>query len=212
MQRRLAFLLLQPSGASVFITTLLWAVLLWGSSQTTLQRHVQFYKDLFGDGGSLQDLQVSLIVHTGHIGALLFSSTTNYRIVVLAFAAFVGIVTFLGLQFLSSLMGNIHESGRQNTTAGDRHMSRERSIVQVGTFLAGIVYTVLSIRLLIPYCVYISRNGILELDVRGALLLMAGSIGFYLLIHVHVVLLRLLLLRPRLVGGTDAILMVLAKS
>jgi hypothetical protein len=198
---RLFTYLLTPSLTSGTLCVLLAGVILgifnWGS----LVKRAFFYDYFFGPGGLVTTLQGGssdeTSLHTGLSGAVI-----NDLLIFLA-ALTAGALVLFVLEIIQAARNRAAEA------YGGQGMRREfatRLVVRTLVIAAWGAYGVVTLRLLLPFCVLAARVGIhLLWQWSGFAYLLFGALSLMLCLHLHVVFIRLLVLRPRLFGGQEIV-------
>jgi hypothetical protein len=110
------------------------------------------------------------------------------------------------LQLISKIIVGSYDTWREVHDAGSALKSVEKElgthlIVRITVLLFWIAFTVVYFNLLQPYSVSVARTGIDHILNWGILQITAGFLILFVMIHLHVIFLRLLLLKPRVFGG-----------
>jgi hypothetical protein len=203
-QRRLARLLLRPSLFSVVFTSLLSIALLAASVWPYTANNSVLSQYFYGPYGLLTTLHKSSDI--ANFTAAFSVSPVVYNLLIVAVAALVAIGVYAILQLFSKIIVNSYDTWHAIHNAGSATKSVEREIgtrltIRLMSVLLWIAFVFFFITLIYPYCVYIARAGIDQLMNWGILHALAAFVVLFASMHVHVVFIRLLLLRPRVFGG-----------
>lgn len=215
---RLIRLLLLPSWFSGGLTALLSTVILGYNTWSYVSEGQLFYEYLFGSGGLETYLWQHLQSITSWQGAFFNSPVAYYALVIMA-AAIVGLITFFLLKFAGlvshSLKNGWHSLHSQGETARSiaiellTHLS-----LRVLSLLCWGFYTGFFTSLAIPFVLVLNRVGIDYIYDSMSIGWLAGLGALFilmLLMHLHVIFLRLVFLRPRIFGGRLAIALAQAE-
>lgn len=141
----------------------------------------------------------------------LFSGQAFYitLVCVVAVAVSIGVYLFLGSieQAAASILNTLFNVQSAKGSAKRQAMAEAgvRTSFRVVVLIAWILYSVLFAAFLLPTLVALFQNGIADLAHVAWLALIVSYVGLWFALHVHLIFLRLFLLRPRVFGGTDVI-------
>lgn len=190
--RRLIVQLLTPSLLSGSSCLLLSITSLGIANYTAFLKDAALYGYLSGQNGldALSNRQGSSSLD---IGNLFLSS----KVAALLFASMAIILIILSLQGLHKFIGNLHNPYM-------RHETLQRFSVRLVVAIAWLLYGLAFYRLLLPFCILTSHVGInLLWHWMSFAYLLFGLSLLAALVHIHIIFIRLLMLRPRVFGGTD---------
>ncbi|MET1033155.1 MAG: hypothetical protein ABWX94_01515 [Candidatus Saccharimonadales bacterium] len=209
---RLASILLGPSLLSATVSTLLSVLVLGIASWSYIKPDNGFYDYLFGPYGLTTVLQNS----TNALSAVngVFSSPAAYNVAVALFALFIGLLVYVFLEGMDHVATKTSNAFQEVELISDQvikkraeHQAELRLGLRLATLVVWIMYLIFFARVIVPFCILIAR-----LDTTQYLLtwhnVIAPLIGLALLLismHVHVICMRLLVLRPRMFGGESVI-------
>src|SRR3982751_6634310 len=164
MDRRFAGLLLRPSFFTSVINTMTTVVVLGAANWSGMLQKFFIYDYLFGDAGLVTQLNDN---PDGSVstGASLFGSTVSYNFLILGTALFVGVVVYIILQLLGRFANDASatwESLHAQTESGIRAIAR-RSAIRILVAVSWLVYIVMFIKIILPFCILASQVGIREL-------------------------------------------------
>lgn len=207
---RLASLLLNPSLLSAFVSIVLACLIIGITNWSYIRHDSQLYDYLFGPYGLTTVLQNSSNALSAING--IFSSPIAYNVAVAVFALFIGLLVYVFLEGMDHIgaktSGAIQEvelitDERQKLAAA--HEVGVRLGLRVATLVVWIVYLIFFARVIVPFCILIGRLNIEHylLTWGNILSVVAGIIMLVIALHVHVIFMRLLVLRPRLFVGDD---------
>ena len=209
-EQRLFWLLLKPSLSSGLLTLCSTAVIMISSGWLYISHNAAFYDYLYGPNG----VNTSLL-RLSNTGVLLrtwlLGNEATYYIVLIVMAIIAGLTVFAVLQGVRRLMQqsssgwNLLHSHSPEATQ-EIHDLFVRLALRVVSCLGWCVYIVLSTAVLVPFAVLLLQSGIdaISTNLPTGLLNFAECFAALLIfIHVHIVFLRLVLLRPRLFGIRD---------
>ena len=124
-----------------------------------------------------------------------------------AFWAIVGLVVYL---FVTNMYGAIGSTAKLKTEMGYVHANRAKLIrealihlaIRTAVLIVWILYILFFLHRILPYCLAASLIGTshIQLLISGSYV-MLGIAVMAVALHIHVVLLRLLLLRPRIISS-----------
>lgn len=205
-QRRLFLVLLKPSATSALLTAGItigtFAAITW----SYFSHNPLFYDYLYGAKGVVAALATnSFFLDVSQVLSHWLAQSWLYYIVVLLLAVLVTAVVFGGLQLLwrvvFSVEADVEDVKLTNSAAGKRSKERDiaiRFIVRVSVAVIWILYCQFWLTVIAPTYVLLVSDSLNNLNsqlywLNGLL----ACIFFLGSLHVHVILLRLILLRPR---------------
>lgn len=208
MQRvRLALIFIRPSLFSLTATLIVAGIVFGFISWTVVAQSPFFHEYFYGQYGVSTILNKTPDVLQA-FKMTFFAQPASYNVTVLAVAAGIGLAVYIVLQLFSRAAADFSSTWRSvQQASGESKKTLEQEIeLRLGFRIAmGVLwffYLLLFIKLLFPFTVLIERFGINALpDLSGWLY---GLLGFALLVtslHVHVIFMRLIVLRPRVFGG-----------
>lgn len=207
-QQRLIRLLLTPSllsGFSVFVGAI---IVLAVSGWAYISRQQLFYDALFGPFGV-----ATAMLRAPDFFAVFRTNVLNnpltYDAMILVCAILIGFLVFTILESLgriaresSVLWYEFHTHSPEARSA--MFETLVRLMVRCISFAAWVTYVLVFVAIMLPFCILLLQAGIdalgmSQLSGAGACLLALAYLTVSL--HVHIVLIRLSVLRPRLFGG-----------
>jgi hypothetical protein len=209
-ERRLFWLLLRPSLSSSLVTLFTTALIMLSSGWLYVSHNAIFYDYFFGPNG----INTSLL-RLPNTGVLLrtwlLGNTATYYIVLVVTAIIAGLTVFAVLQGVRRLMQQstsgwnlLHSHSHQATV--EIHDLFVRLALRVLGCLGWCVYIVVSTAVLMPFVLLLLQSGIEDVATSmpsGLFNIAECFVALLIFIHVHIVFLRLVLLRPRLFGIRD---------
>ncbi len=204
-------LALSPSQLSA-IACLFLSLLALGVTNWAFVTHIPFVTDyFFGGQGLVTALQSAPNSLSGLTRALFIHLSTRSAfsfVFVFVIAATLYAVLFAGEQSINNVFKTWLEVGGGAKTAARR--KREvlyRIVFRLVIIALWLGYTLVFVRLLLPFCISASRVGIATITGRtGWLYLLFGVLLFAASLHVHVIFMRLTALRLRVFGGVDRLI------
>lgn len=202
---------LQPSVGST-ILILLTALLIFGSTLVSFGgANDTMYRLLLGEESTLEFVDLTKSTFANMHERALNNPAVN-RFVFFSFWFFTGLVAYLIITSVASGLGAANALREEKGLVNSRnsilfHELVSRIIVRLAVLLIWFVYAVFFLKLFLPFsvlCFKIATNGALGVENVGIGLL--GTIVLIITLHIHVILLRGLLLKPRVLGGSDDLL------
>lgn len=203
-QKQLAKLLLRPSLFSFILTMLfagaILAIAVWPDATHSSLLNQYFY----GPYGVVQALKKSPDINE-FTRAFSVSPVVYYGLI-LGVAALIAGGVYAILQMLSKVIVGSYDTWHvfHDPIEGKEKIEKEvgtRLTVRLMTALLWIAFAYFFMTILLPYCIFASRIGISHLFEWEGLYALAGFLLLIASLHVHVIFLRLILLRPRVFGG-----------
>jgi hypothetical protein len=211
-RNRLLGVLLRPSLFSSTALTIIGLIVLGSANWPYVAEKLLFYDYFFGPDGLVTAIQDSPNGSTAIVDTLL-SKSFAYNIAIVLGALAAGAVVFVVLQILSRLIvnaGNVYQDMHAVDSLSKHTVERElgrRIGIRMVILAVWLAYLLVSVKVITPFCVFTVQVGLKALWAwEGYVYLLFGFFMFYLCLHLHVILARLFLLRPRVFGGEDAIL------
>lgn len=211
-QRRLLQLLLQPSLFSGTVIFILTCAVLGSSAWAYISSQQLFYDYLFGPYG----LETYLWQHAAHATSVrdaFLASPIAYYIIVTLVATAIGFAVYVVLQLLGVLSQAAHTYGQ---TRNRLHaVVSSRPLVRILGLLGWAAFGAFFFSTLLPFSLLSVQQGSERIRLHdishGALycLLAVGVLAWSL--HLHVIFMRLVWLRPRVFGGDNEIEAALAR-
>ncbi len=209
-QLRLFKLLLEPSLLSGLGSLVAACVMVIVPNMAYLQTQSFVYDIFYGPHGLATTLQNAQGSVEG-IGAALSETPFTYLFGMFVLSVLAGAITFAVLQGLHRLFVDVAEPVKEVRIAGSSRSSVEKEIgIRVGlriiSFAAWCIYWFATVKILWPFCVLTFGAGLLEFTTLQGLSAIALSVGLMTIgLHLHIVFLRLTLLKPRAFGGERSI-------
>lgn len=205
---RFVGVLLTPSWASAVACIITSIVVLTISSLAYNARTGFLYSVLFGPDSSADLIQSGRDTIDTLVQATFGNSILN-KLIFFAFWCLIGLVIYFVLSGIGRTGAAISETAHRFHYFNARRKQFEeelglRLIVGAIAVLVGFLYLTFFFRTLLPFSILSARIGISSLnDAGGWLYLLAGFATLSISLHFIIVLLRLLLLRPRLTSGWE---------
>lgn len=207
---RFAGTLLTPSLASATLCGGLGLLILLISSLIYNSRNNVLYNLLFGPDSSAELIQSG----KGSIGAIndaVFGNPILNKIIFFVFWCLVGLVIYFLISGIGKTTAVVAETTHQFHYLNAKKQQIEeqlglRIMMRSMGVLAAFLYGIFFFTVLFPFSILCGRIGISILGLGGWLYFMAGLIVLVLSLHIWIVLLRFISLRPRLYGGWEDVL------
>ncbi len=210
LQFRLILFLLQPSLTSGVLCVALSIGGLVLTGRAFLVHNALLSKYFFGPDGLVTVLQSSPSGFAG-LWHSVIGHRPNDNLISYLFVLLIAVAAYTILEGIIKLSGDIGQA------AGDARNARLQAKLALGreiarrALLRGVIaavsfgYALAFLRVILPFCISLSRFGIGAhrwWDAVLAALLLCGAL------HVIVILARLIILRPRIFGGADEIILI----
>lgn len=205
-QLRLFVLLLQPSIFSFTLITVLTGALLAGGNWSGITNSRLLY-DYLSIGNVLDTTPESFTVFFD----ALMRGQAVLLLGVLSVAIVVSLLVYLFLDKIEGMLSDFLAStfNTQATSGQARGQIlaeiAAHLIFRAGAFVGWGMYSALFVALALPYLVFMFGSGIADLNNIQWEYVLPAYILLWWALHMHVVFLRLFLLRPRVFGGSDVI-------
>jgi len=211
-QIRLAGILLIPSllsGTTCIVVAIGFLLLInWPFVAHNALVHSYF----FGPNGLVTAIK-STSFNPANMWHTLFAHPLSRNVLTYLFILSITLVLYTVLEASSHAFADVSNTFGDLQTARRRRfrlLTRElweRMIVRIVTAAAWLLYLVIFMRLILPVCISHTRYGIATIDQLQHLPdLLLGIVVLFFALHVHVILARLLTLRPRIFGGLEILL------
>lgn len=202
-ETRLFALLVSPSALSFTLTCLFALVVLIGASWSyvsSLPFFSTYLSGSYGFSSLLHELNIAL-------GAA-FNSNLSYNIAVICFALLVGLTIYIFVESIRHMVSEAHTAINEINYAGQAARSVERTIgLRIGLRAASafvwLGYTILFFEAILPFCASIITKADGDTPPMVAVRNLVLFIILLLASHIHVLFIRLLVLRPRLFGSRN---------
>ncbi len=202
--------LVTPSLASVLFCSGISAFMLLIATLSYNARTGFLYDLFFGPNSSTEVIQAGRnTVDT--IFDTTFSNPVLNKLVFFAFWCLVGLVIYMLLTGLGKTSVSLSDTAhRLFYFSAKRQVFEEdigkRLIIASVALLLGFIYSIFFIQTLLPFSILCGRIGIGNLNnISGWLYTLGAFVVFGLGIYIFIVILRLLLLKPRLFGGGETL-------
>lgn len=199
MQARLFGLLLKPSFLSLTVTVAGALGILLFLNWPYFTYNPALYDFLYGSFGVITALEQSP-EGIAELQDSLSTSPILYGIVILVLAAIAGRAAFVFVRSLKAT-GEYYAS-----TIEEKHAALHQILIRGLVLTSWIVYIVISVMIIFPFCILLSRIGAESITTSGGIIMnLEAFLLLAVAIHFHVVFMRLFLMRPRVFGGDAAI-------
>ncbi len=216
-QLRLFWVLLTPSILSMLICSSLSTIVLVGSSWKFALQYTGLNDYLFGSNGIVTALHnAPPSVHL--LAQALFKGSTLYYIIIAAGAVLIGLISYGILQGAHNLLSEFYDGLIMVYDSRHRKVKsvKLQLVVLVGVrliiLITWIAFLVVSYKLLLPYDIMMWRDSINKTVLwpveNGALSLILLAVT----LHLNLVFIRLIVLRPRLFGSSAAIIAMSSRN
>lgn len=210
-QSRFTRLILQPSTGGLLSILALAFVIMAVSGFSFATRNNLFYDYLFGAGSSVTLIETSRTTFAVFNETVFGNSTLN-KILFFVFWMSIGLIVYVIVSGVGAGVSSAeHTVEEANFVHAQKlRMGSELGLKVVLRFIAlglGLIYLVLSYKVLLPFGVLCAR--ILAGDLSNLTNWLYGLLGFVVLcgsFYLGLVLLRFLLLKPRVFGGWEDLL------
>lgn len=196
------------------VCTLFALVIPVSANWSVILKNLPFYDYFFGPTGTVTDLQtVTGLESQSPLGSALSSEQLQHTILVVGWAILGAVLVFVAIKAITALVASATMTLKELTAAEtpakhqvEREIGRRVTIraVVIGVWA---LYILLFIKAILPFAILASQIGLSQGRPisTGAYYLMFAGLLLFSSLHVHVIMLRLLLLRPRVFGGRDVI-------
>ena len=198
----------QPTVASVITSLILSIVLLGDKVLSFLPGNEEVYNYIYGEDGLLWLLQASnnsIVDFYQQVTA----SSWSYVVFVMLVALVIGACVYLVTQLINRLLYNIAStwhvwSADPRLAAGGIRDIVLRTLIRLGLLILWLGYWYVTVKVIWPFCTVAVSTGIDMLPSLDALIYILGYgvALFVAALHLHVVFLRLIALRMRLIGAS----------
>ncbi|HEX8763476.1 MAG TPA: hypothetical protein VF733_07030 [Candidatus Saccharimonadales bacterium] len=142
-----------------------------------------------------------------------FSSPLAYNVAVVIFALFIGLLIYVLLESIDHITSKANTVMREVEYINDPGLKHQMKVetelragLRVAALVVWVVYFIFFARVLLPFCILLGR---IDANNLGTLQGIGGLLGSFVLLlislHIHTICMRVLVLRPRLFGQTDAL-------
>ncbi|HEU4914580.1 MAG TPA: hypothetical protein VFT16_04220 [Candidatus Saccharimonadales bacterium] len=212
-RHRFSVLLLRPSPLSSFVCGIFVLAVLISSNWSSILKELSFYDYFFGSEGLVTTLK-NTDGGGSAIGQALASKSFNHNITIVLGAIAAGILLYILIRLIIKMIGGISMTLREiqavDTPAKHavEHEIARRSAIRVLVAVLWLVYLYLFIKVVLPFCILASQVG-LDDDKsigEGIGYVLFAFLLLFVAAHMHIVLARLLLLRPRVFGSEEVVI------
>jgi hypothetical protein len=195
---QLTTLVLQPSLFSATTSLLSSALLLGVANWPSVMQQPMVHDYFLGSEGLVTLLRDPNNSAGSALTGLFNQSNINNVVTLLAALGF-GVIVLIVLEIIR----------RARADAGPitRWEARLRFMTRLSVVVLWLVYFVVTLKIIFPFCILASEVGVHALwDIKGLVYLLFGLLLLSLSFHVHVICMRLFLLRIRVFGGEEALM------
>lgn len=209
-ERRLLRLLLTPSVLSGAVTVGIASVVVAYSGWTYISQNLLFYDALFGAYGFQTFLWQVSNEQMGWRQAFL-GSPIAYYLLVAGFALIGGLIVYVALESLRALLGNasILKIGRGRVVSRIGEHKLHELWLRLGLRIVGLVgwtvYIVFFVSTIVGLAITLTETGMAHLETNPGITVAycaSALAALTITLHMHVVFLRLCMLRPRVFGDS----------
>jgi hypothetical protein len=212
LQGRLIGVLLRPSIVSGVICGTASLTLLLLSAWENLTHNSIFHNFFVGQNG----IEAAVTEFNRNLGASVSAQLAQpwiYNVIILLGAIAIAVAIYVILQFATRMTNSfVHTADiAEHSSQAIKHaMAVEigsRILVRIILAVIWFFYIQLALAILVPLCIVVGKDGILNMtSISGLLECLLAGLGLFTILHINVILLRLLLMRPRAFGGTYVIM------
>jgi len=210
-QSRLIILTFLPSPFGIVLTPVVAAVLLLAANWSYTVNNSFLGDFLYGKSGVITKFSDSTDMVSVFTSA--FSvQYISYEVAVFIFAVVIGFLVYLLLQSISGSIRTFSDIRDQlrGTTGNTKHDLEvsvgARVLIRVVALLFWFFFWVLTLKVIVPFSILATQLTVEDIFTSyDWLFALLGFIVLTLTIHVHVIFARLVMLRPRLFGGSEEI-------
>jgi hypothetical protein len=209
-KHRFIKLLLLPSLFSTVITSVLALAIIVGVNWSLIVEHFPFSNYFFGADGAVSSLQgateEAIVASQPLDGGRVVAILVGVILVIIAAVALVRSIVGI-MNGISWTMQEIHAVEGPAKRTVERELGK-RVTVRLLVITTWAAYTFIFVKIILPFCILASQLGF---DSEHSVSEGIGYVFFALVllglsVHLHTIMARLLLLRPRVFGGEEAIL------
>lgn len=182
------------------------------SSWSYIKPDSGLYDYLFGPYGLTTIMQNS----TNALSAVngVFSSPAAYNVAVALFALFIGLLVYVFLEGMDHVATKTSSAFQEVELINDKvikkkaeHQAELRLGLRIATLIVWVLYLIFFARVIVPACMLVARLDTSQymLTWHNVLSPLVSLVLLFIAMHVHVICMRLLVLRPRMFGGDSVI-------
>jgi hypothetical protein len=205
---------MRPSVFSIVTCAFLTCGIIVGANWSFVLDNILFYDYFFGSDGLVTSLRDSSDSGTVALNETLTGNSVKHSLAILGGALLVGVGLALLLWLIKRLVSNISMTIREMSAVEGpaktavEHELEKRIGIRFLVALIWVAFVFISIEVILPFCILASRVA-LEKDSsvwEGIGNMLFSGVLLFVMLHLHVVLARLFLLRPRVFGSQEAVL------
>lgn len=196
---QLTVLVMQPSAFSALCSLFISIAALGAANWPTVMEQPVINEYFLGPQGLITLLKTPDGNNTSL--ANFFSHTLFDNGIILATALLVGLVILFILEVI--------RRARMNAVPISNHEARLRLTARIAVSIVWLIFMQITLKLILPFCILATQVGIHALwSWRGFAYLGFGVALLWISLHVHVICLRLFVLRVRVFGGEEVLMQV----
>lgn len=212
-RHRFSALLLRPSPLSFSICVVFVSAALISANWSAILKNWALYDYFFGREGLVTVLRDSEGGGSA-IGHALTSQSLNHNLTIIFGAIAAGVLLYFAVYLIVRMIGGISMTLREiqavDTPAKHavEHELLRRAAIRTLVLIIWIVYTYIFIKVVLPFCILASQVGLDDEKSisEGIGYVLFAVILLFLASHLHIVLARLFLLRPRVFGSEEVVI------
>jgi hypothetical protein len=206
------FLLCEPSLLSGTVTVIGALLLLLVANFSYLLRSGLLYDAIFGKNSSVELIQTSRDTASA-LNQTVFGNETLNHILFFGFWMVVGLFVYVTIMAVSQSISELGTDLKSLSYIHARKILIEqnllvRTAIRAAGFLSACIFGWIFVRFLVPFSVLATRVGFSGLEeISGWFYLFLGTIVLILSIHIMVIIARVIVVRPRVFGSWDGLLL-----
>ena len=174
------------------------------------------YEYFYGEYGMITSFQ-GFVDSTIQRFPILSDQSSMYNLTVMVAALVAGVVVYAVLQGLTKLLAvglNDYIAVQEASDTERKHAAKEvaiRWILRVATLIVWVVHWLIFAGVIVPFCILLARVELSDLlTAKGWINGFLGVTLLFVSIHMHVIFMRAMVLRPRLFGSENEIIEAMA--
>lgn len=213
LEARLFLLLLKPSWPSLFLVIVIASVIIGVANWAYVMASLPFYDFFYGQQGIVTVYEQSPNM-TDSFWVTITASPAAYVVGIVSAALGMAAIVFVTLRLIERGFGAMHTAIIEEPF--ERHEQLRRNLTRGAVCLLWVVYWLVFLNVVAPFCLLLSRIATENLNEWSGIVIWVSSMLLLIAaLHMHVIFLRLVALRPRLFGGEadiEAVLLASAKN
>jgi len=195
---QLTALVIQPSFFSGIVTFACSALLLGAANWPSLMDQPLLHDYFLGDNGVVTLLKTSNSEGSSPLSAVFSQNSLNNSIMLIA-ALIIGLVVLFVLEAIRRY--------RENAVPISRHEGRVRFGTRLLVGFLWLAFALVTLKVILPFCILASNVGVKLLWQSQSVAYIAFGVALlWACLHLHVIFMRLFVLRVRVFGGEEAIM------